>query len=285
LNRFAGNSFDKAGASGRQFHFVIDLDGLMTLPKKAHFQKRVVTDDRTLYPVITHHMLWLHGDATPATSSLSQVEISLLQALEVDVEHLQGPTDDSLVSFLQAEGIDTSASDTGMGDVDPVWVELVQKVKDVQRLFEEQIIKLNHAEREEKCEVDAIFRNRVESAIVNMGVASKFRKARSHLRDLVMRSLVSLKRKYMARIKGRQSFSKDASRVLNDWFYSHINDPVRSIYASCSPPPDRGSAQYPTEDEKAVLCRATELTVGQINNWFGNKRIRYKRKVLEHGQS
>lgn len=39
-------------------------------------------------------------------------------------------------------------------------------------------------------------------------------------------------------------------------------------------------AQYPTEDEKVALAAQAGMTMVQLNNWFGNKRMRYKRKVM-----
>jgi hypothetical protein len=47
---------------------------------------------------------------------------------------------------------------------------------------------------------------------------------------------------------------------LNNWFYQHIDDP------------------YPTDEEKNILASKCLLSINQINNWFGNKRIRVKRK-------
>ena len=41
------------------------------------------------------------------------------------------------------------------------------------------------------------------------------------------------------------------------------------------------SDPYPTDDEKKTLSEQTGLSVNQVNNWFGNKRMRYKRKMLE----
>lgn len=62
--------------------------------------------------------------------------------------------------------------------------------------------------------------------------------------------------------KRRRSLGKRATEVLTAWFFQNINDP------------------YPSEEDKARLSQECGMTMNQINNWFGNKRMRYKRKVL-----
>lgn len=49
-------------------------------------------------------------------------------------------------------------------------------------------------------------------------------------------------------------------------FFNHLHDP------------------YPTDEEKKVLAQQTNLNLSQVNNWFGNKRMRYKRKMLEQNR-
>lgn len=41
---------------------------------------------------------------------------------------------------------------------------------------------------------------------------------------------------------------------------------------------------YPSDDEKRILSQQTGLSLSQVNNWFGNKRMRYKRKMLEQNR-
>ncbi|KAI6658993.1 pre-B-cell leukemia homeobox (Pbx) transcription factor [Oopsacas minuta] len=61
--------------------------------------------------------------------------------------------------------------------------------------------------------------------------------------------------------KLRRSFNKQATEILNEYFYSHLDNP------------------YPSEEVKADLSIQCKITLSQINNWFGNKRIRYKRNI------
>lgn len=82
----------------------------------------------------------------------------------------------------------------------------------------------------------------------------------------------------------RRNFSKQASEILNEYFYSHLSNP------------------YPSEEAKEELARKCSITVSQVrtinkkrskrvnhfkkifetikvSNWFGNKRIRYKKNI------
>uniref|UniRef100_A0A0M3HMB3 Homeobox domain-containing protein n=1 Tax=Ascaris lumbricoides TaxID=6252 RepID=A0A0M3HMB3_ASCLU len=64
--------------------------------------------------------------------------------------------------------------------------------------------------------------------------------------------------------------SKQATEVLNEYFYSHLSNP------------------YPSEEAKEELARQCQITVSQVgccclnvSNWFGNKRIRYKKNIAK----
>jgi pre-B-cell leukemia transcription factor 1 len=61
----------------------------------------------------------------------------------------------------------------------------------------------------------------------------------------------------------RRNFSKQATEVLNEYFYSNLSNP------------------YPSEEIKEKLARECQITVSQVSNWFGNKRIRYKKNIAK----
>ncbi|VEL27280.1 unnamed protein product [Protopolystoma xenopodis] len=61
----------------------------------------------------------------------------------------------------------------------------------------------------------------------------------------------------------RRNFSKEATEVLNEYFYSHLANP------------------YPSEEAKEELAKKCGITVSQVSNWFGNKRIRYKKNIVK----
>jgi len=61
----------------------------------------------------------------------------------------------------------------------------------------------------------------------------------------------------------RRNFSKKSSEILNEYFYSHLSNP------------------YPSEEAKEELGRKCGISVSQVSNWFGNKRIRYKKNIVK----
>jgi hypothetical protein len=38
---------------------------------------------------------------------------------------------------------------------------------------------------------------------------------------------------------------------------------------------------YPTDEDKEELARKCGITVSEVSNWFGNKRIRYKKNMAK----
>jgi len=61
-------------------------------------------------------------------------------------------------------------------------------------------------------------------------------------------------------------YSKPITDLLTHWLLSHANHP------------------YPTEEEKHELCRQTQLSLNQLNNWFTNARRRNKILIATHAQ-
>ena len=72
-----------------------------------------------------------------------------------------------------------------------------------------------------------------------------------------------LRSRFLDARRKRRNFSKQATEVLNEYFYSHLANP------------------YPSEEAKEELARQCNITVSQVSNWFGNKRIRYKKNIAK----
>lgn len=64
------------------------------------------------------------------------------------------------------------------------------------------------------------------------------------------------------RNKKRENLPKEATAILKKWLLSHMLLP------------------YPGIEEKILLCKATQLTLNQVNNWFINARVRIWKPVV-----
>merc|ERR1712126_516255 len=72
-----------------------------------------------------------------------------------------------------------------------------------------------------------------------------------------------LRSRFLDQRRKRRNFTKKSTEVLKEYFYSHLANP------------------YPSEEAKEDLARQCGISVSQVSNWFGNKRIRYKKNIVK----
>ncbi|XP_070531696.1 pre-B-cell leukemia transcription factor 1-like isoform X5 [Ptychodera flava] len=89
----------------------------------------------------------------------------------------------------------------------------------------------------------------------------KFNAIQMQLKQSTCEAVMILRSRFLDARRKRRNFSKQATEVLNEYFYSHLSNP------------------YPSEEAKEELARKCSITVAQVSNWFGNKRIRYKKNI------
>lgn len=89
----------------------------------------------------------------------------------------------------------------------------------------------------------------------------KFNSIQVQLKQSTCEAVMILRSRFLDARRKRRNFSKQATEVLNEYFYSHLSNP------------------YPSEEAKEELARKCQITVSQVSNWFGNKRIRYKKNI------
>ncbi|XP_065562855.1 homeobox protein extradenticle-like [Artemia franciscana] len=92
-------------------------------------------------------------------------------------------------------------------------------------------------------------------------IHKKFSSIQIQLKQSTCEAVMVLRSRFLDARRKRRNFSKPASETLNEWFYSHLSNP------------------YPSEEAKEELARKCSITVSQVCNWFGNKRIRYKKNM------
>lgn len=91
----------------------------------------------------------------------------------------------------------------------------------------------------------------------------KFSTIQIQLKQSTCEAVMILRSRFLDARRKRRNFSKQAADILNEYFYTHLANP------------------YPSEEAKEELAKRCSITVSQVANWFGNKRIRYKKNVAK----
>ncbi|XP_020774490.2 pre-B-cell leukemia transcription factor 1-like isoform X3 [Boleophthalmus pectinirostris] len=89
----------------------------------------------------------------------------------------------------------------------------------------------------------------------------KFSSIQMQLKQSTCEAVMILRSRFLDARRKRRNFNKQATEILNEYFYSHLSNP------------------YPSEEAKEELAKKCAITVAQVSNWFGNKRIRYKKNI------
>jgi len=188
---------------------------------------------------------------------------------------IPGTLDFTLDDFLQTQGITDNPEDSPTQEDDDQGVqnsEFYFKLNQLKQAYMEELEKLNKVCNEFCSRMMNILREQSlirpvteeETQMKMAAIQQKFDYVRNQLRTNVCNAILVLQKQYHQPGKRRRrNLSKKATEILSHWFYEHIDDP------------------YPTDEEKSLLATQCVLSLNQVNNWFGNKRIRYKRKCLE----
>ena len=94
-------------------------------------------------------------------------------------------------------------------------------------------------------------------------IRKKFSSIQMQLKQSTCEAVMILRSKFLDARRKRRNFSKQAKEILDAYFYSHLSNP------------------YPSEEAKEELARKCGISVSQVSNWFGNKRIRYKKNIAK----
>merc|ERR1711892_1571554 len=94
-------------------------------------------------------------------------------------------------------------------------------------------------------------------------IHKKFNSIQVQLKQSTCEAVMILRSRFLDSRRKRRNFNKKSSEILNEYFYSHLSNP------------------YPSEEAKEELARKCGITVSQVSNWFGNKRIRYKKNIVK----
>uniref|UniRef100_A0A0R3S0M3 Homeobox domain-containing protein n=1 Tax=Elaeophora elaphi TaxID=1147741 RepID=A0A0R3S0M3_9BILA len=203
-------------------------------------------------------------------------EIKEKTALSIRGGQEEAPEDPQLMrldNMLVAEGVagpdnrGPIQNDTGGGDQ----ADYRQKLTQIRLVYSEELRKYEEACQEFTQHVVSLLREQSRTRpIANKEIErmvaiiqKKFSGIQVQLKQSTCEAVMILRSRFLDARRKRRNFSKQATEVLNEYFYSHLSNP------------------YPSEEAKEELARQCQITVSQVSNWFGNKRIRYKKNIAK----
>lgn len=104
----------------------------------------------------------------------------------------------------------------------------------------------------------------IEINILQKIVNRRYSILHQHLKQKTCEAVMMLRARCLDARRKRKNFGKKSSEILNEFFFSNVSHP------------------YPSEEDKQALAKKCGITVSQVCNWFGNKRIRYKKSLSKN---
>ncbi|OQV15833.1 Homeobox protein extradenticle [Hypsibius exemplaris] len=179
----------------------------------------------------------------------------------------------ALGSSMAATGASAASTASSLdGDLPPNTLEHTEyrtKLTQIRTVYHQELEKYEKACNEFTSHVTNLLREQSRTRpitpkemdrMVQM-IRKKFSSIQMQLKQSTCEAVMILRSRFLDARRKRRNFSKTATEVLNEYFYSHLSNP------------------YPSEEAKEELARKCNITVAQVSNWFGNKRIRYKKNI------
>ncbi|XP_077439437.1 pre-B-cell leukemia transcription factor 1-like isoform X2 [Vanacampus margaritifer] len=172
-----------------------------------------------------------------------------------------------LERMRRAEGVASPemGRDPAVGGAGPDGSDYREKLTQIRRIYRVELHKYQQACSEFTTHVLNLARTRPvpceEMDVMAGAVQRKFRTIHTQLKRRTCQAVVVLRSTLRQDGCKRRKFNKQATEILNEYFYSHLSNP------------------YPGEDAKVELAKKCHISVSQVSNWFGNKRIRYKKNI------
>ena len=146
-----------------------------------------------------------------------------------------------------------------------------EKLSQIRAIYQQECEKYEHACQEFTTHVTNLLREQSRTRPITPNeidgmvsiISEKFQAIQIQLKQSTCEAVMILRSRFLDARRKRRNFSKKSTEILNDYFYSHLSNP------------------YPSEEVKEELAKKCGITVGQVSNWFGNKRIRYKKNITK----
>ncbi|TRY74856.1 hypothetical protein TCAL_07114 [Tigriopus californicus] len=169
----------------------------------------------------------------------------------------------------QAASTAAAASASGQPETTVEHVDYKNKLSEIRSIYHLEFEKYEQACNEFTTHVMNLLREQSRTRPITAKeiermvriVHQKFLSIQGQLKQSTCEAIMILRSRFLDTRRKRRNFSKKATEVLNEYFYSHLANP------------------YPSEEAKEELARKCNITVSQVSNWFGNKRIRYKKNI------
>uniref|UniRef100_A0A671PJD7 Pre-B-cell leukemia transcription factor 1-like n=1 Tax=Sinocyclocheilus anshuiensis TaxID=1608454 RepID=A0A671PJD7_9TELE len=182
-----------------------------------------------------------------------------------------------LDNMLLAEGV--SGPEKGGPDNSAEHSDYRAKLTQIRQIYHTELEKYEQACNEFTTHVMNLLREQSRTRpispkeierMVNI-IHRKFSSIQMQLKQSTCEAVMILRSRFLDARRKRRNFNKQATEILNEYFYSHLSNP------------------YPSEEAKEELAKKCSITMSQfsaghcggvhVSNWFGNKRIRYKKNI------
>jgi len=189
-------------------------------------------------------------------------------------EGVAGPERGGANSGANSASINSEAAASSNGQADESVIEHSEyqnKLKQIRKTYYEELEKYDQACNDFTTHVMNLLKEQSRMRPVTHKeidrmvsiIRKKFNTIQIQLKQSTCEAVMILRSRFLDARRKRRNFSKQASEILNEYFYSHLSNP------------------YPSEEAKEELARKCKISVSQVNNWFGNNRIRYKKNIVK----
>ncbi|KFP72268.1 Pre-B-cell leukemia transcription factor 1, partial [Acanthisitta chloris] len=182
------------------------------------------------------------------------------------------PTDPQLMrldNMLLAEGVAGPEKGGGSAAAAAAHSDYRAKLSQIRQIYHTELEKYEQACNEFTTHVMNLLREQSRTRPISPKeiermvsiIHRKFSSIQMQLKQSTCEAVMILRSRFLDARRKRRNFNKQATEILNEYFYSHLSNP------------------YPSEEAKEELAKKCGITVSQVSNWFGNKRIRYKKNI------
>lgn len=225
------------------------------------------------------HTLNCHRMKSALFSVLCEIkERTVLSLRNVQDENPPDPQLMRLDNMLVAEGIMGNGPDNkspapvpGQDSTAIEHTDYKNKLAQIRQIYQQEVEKYDQGCNEFTTHVMNLLREQSRTRPITPKeiermvqiINKKFSAIQIQLKQSTCEAVMILRSRFLDARRKRRNFSKKSSEILNEYFYSNLANP------------------YPSEEVKEELARKCGITVSQVSNWFGNKRIRYKKNIVK----